>query len=102
MNTADRITLVRQGKPVYNPDTGEHEVKNKTELVVSANVNHLGMDRTVELFGDYSVEVYIVRFDYKSSFEYDYVLYKGKSFRVIQVRQNGTVLYIERDEHVES
>lgn len=100
MNTNDRITLVKQGKPEYDPMIGEHVEQDAEEVIVPANVTDIGMDRSVELFGDFGKEVYIARLDHIPDFQYDYVLYEGKQFKVIKERLRTNVLYIERDEYV--
>lgn len=94
--------MVQQGKPVYDPTVGEHIEKDKVKEIIPCNVNHLGMDRSVQLFGDFSVEVYVVRLDYKPNIRYDYVIYEGEKFKVVKEQLRSNVIYISRDDYAKS
>ncbi|HLR66769.1 MAG TPA: hypothetical protein VK105_06460 [Virgibacillus sp.] len=99
MRFSDRVTFVTQEEGGLDPDTGNHKEGEKITYQIPANINTLGTNRTVELFGELDKEIKVIRLIQPYYERIDYVLINDVK-HVIQKRVNHrrkTVLYVERD-----
>lgn len=98
MRLSDRIVFVNEIiDETYNFDTGEYEGGESTRDSVPCAVSDLGLDRSMQVFGDYSKTRKVVRLLHPYTKPYSYVEYRGKSYQIVASRQDAKVLYIERD-----
>lgn len=101
MRYSDRITFVTESEGGYNPDKGEHD-----EAVISmdtkpCNINSLGVERSVKLFGEIDISVIVARLQrpYLSAFdrvEIPVGIYKGKyNVKNHAPQRANSVFYLE-------
>lgn len=61
MRYSDRISFVTESEGGYNPDEGEHEEAKKTSETKPCNISPIGVDRSVQLFGEIDTSVIVAR-----------------------------------------
>lgn len=97
MRTNDRVTLVKRGKSEYDPILGEEVEQGAERIIVPCRVTDLGIERSVELFGDYTERRMIVRFDRVPMVEFDYLEYQNEEYKLLSETIRGKALYVERE-----
>lgn len=93
-----RLTFIRvTNKRVYNPDLGEYEEGETSDIVRPCTLIDLGVERSMRIFGDYQQtrKVAIIQQPYRQTCHM--VKVDGVVYKVIAVKQNGKVWYLERD-----
>lgn len=98
MRYNDRIVFIDKRDEVYNPDTGEYEAGTVSKETVPCFVMDLGLERSVQLFGDYAKERKVVYIRRQLTKSYHHCEYRGKAYKLITDKQNATVFYLEGDD----
>lgn len=100
MRYNDRIVFIERREGEYNPNIGEYEKGIVSRETVPCFVMDLGLERSIQLFGDYEKERKVVYLRRKLTKIYHLCIYKEKIYRAKVDRQNGTVFYLEGDESI--
>lgn len=75
MRYADRIVFVVKGKSEYDPITHAYTNEPDVKETVCCNVNHLGAEKKVKVFGQIKEDVIIVRFHRPYTKAFDFAEY---------------------------
>lgn len=101
MRYSDRITFVFETEGGYNPDKSEHDEAVITKDVQPCNISPIGVDRSVQLFGEIDTSVIIARLQRPYNKDFNHVeipegQYKGK-YRIKQQvhHRPKSVFYLE-------
>lgn len=73
MRYSDRISFVTEKEGGYNPDTGEHDEAVKTSDVKACNITPIGVERSVQLFGEVDTSIIVARLQRPYNKTFDYV-----------------------------
>lgn len=101
MRYSDRITFVFETEGGYNPDTGNHDEAVITMDIQPCNISPIGVDRSVQLFGEIDTGIIVTRLQRPYHKPISYVeipegQYEGKYRIKEQVRHRPkTVFYLE-------
>jgi len=87
MRFNDKVVFVQEGEETYNPNTGNYDLGEPTEMVEWANVSDSGMERSSMLYGDVKEGALTIRLRYVPPDDYDYIKYKNKKYVVDLFRQ---------------
>lgn len=82
MRYVDRITLVTETEGGFNPNTGNHDKPIRHEDTLPCNLNSVGIDRAVKLFGNIDIAVTVARLQVPYNKPYDYVMLNGERVNV--------------------
>lgn len=77
-----RVTFVTEAEGGFNPVTGNHEEGSLNKTTLPCNISSLGVDRSMQLFGEIDTSVVVVRLQRKHSDPFDYALIDGKAYYV--------------------
>lgn len=97
MRFDERITFMGVGERVWNDDLGDFVTEPIKLDTKACHVSDLGLDRSMQVFGDYSNSRRVVRLERPYNELYDHLMYLGVKYRMVAERLNGAVLYIEKD-----
>lgn len=83
MRYSDRISFITEKEGGYNPNTGEHDEAVKTSDVKACNITPIGVERSVQLFGEIDTGIIVARLQRPYNKVFDYVeipegQYKGE------------------------
>lgn len=98
MRFRSRITFVKKtAKRKYNPDTGQHEGGESSEVSRPCVLLDAGLELSQRLFGGYEEgrKVALVQQPYTADF--DYVMVDGVKYRVKSITRQGRSFVLERD-----
>lgn len=95
MRYDDRMTFIKLGEEVYDPDTSTFIQSDEELATVPCHVSDLGMDRSMAIFGDYKKGRKVVRLENPYIESYDRVEYQDKLWQVTAQRLSDTVIYLE-------
>lgn len=92
-----RITFVSESGGGYNPETGSHDESTIIKYTMACNISNIGVDRSVQLFGEIDTSVVVVRLQRPYTKPFDYALIKGKEHRVKRgiLHDSESVFYME-------
>lgn len=77
-----RIIFVRETEGGLNPSTGNHEEGELIKTTLPCNISSLGVDRSVQLFGEIDTSVIVVRLRRVYDIPFDYALVDDKEYHV--------------------
>lgn len=97
MRFDERITFIGVGERVWNDDLGEFDTEPIKLDTKACHASDLGLDRSMQVFGDYSKSRRVVRLERPYTKVYDHIIYLGVQYRMVADRLDGSVLYIEKD-----
>ena len=101
MRYSDRITFVTESEGGYNPDKGEHDEVVITEDTKPCNINSLGVERSVKLFGEIDIGIIVARLQRPYPYTFDRVeipvgIYKGEyNVKNHAPHRSKSVFYLE-------
>lgn len=98
MRYDDRMTFIKLGEEVYDPETSTFIQSDEELDTVACHVSDLGFERSMAIFGDYKKGRKVVRLENPYIESYDRVEYRGKLWHVTAVRLTDTVIYLEAGE----
>lgn len=101
MRYSDRISFVTETEGGYNPGTGNHDEAKKTFDTLPCNISPIGVERSVQLFGEIDTSIIVARLQrpYHKSFDYVEIpegQYKGE-YRIKErvLHRPKSVFYLE-------
>lgn len=86
MRFDQKIKLVKEGTPIYNPQTGNYDSTEGTEQKLWVNVSDMTEERMSFLFGGLKQGAYTIRLQGQVLRKFDYVEMNGKKYNVNQQR----------------
>lgn len=97
MRYSDRISFVTETEEVYNPRTGEYEGGVFASEVYPCKTSTLGIDRTINLFGQLDINIVVARLQRPFNSAYTYVEINDKRLNVKRhiPHSSGSVFYLE-------
>lgn len=100
MRYADRIVFLKRGAEYYDPDIGEYVGGTNEEFVLPCQVVDLGIEKSVQVFGDYALERKICYLQNPLTVTNATCVYEDKKYKVLTDRQNSKILYLEGDNSI--
>lgn len=100
MRYADRIVFLKKGAEYYDPDIGEYIGGTDEEFILPCQVVDLGVEKSMQIFGDYKLERKICYLQNSLTFMNVVCVYKDKKYKVLTDKQNSKVLYLEGDNSI--
>ena len=82
MRYSDRIVFVTETEGGYNPGTGEHDEVIKTADVKPCNISPIGVERSVQIFGEVDTSIVVARLQRSYDKAFDYVEVSGNRYNV--------------------
>lgn len=82
MRYSDRIVFVTETEGGYNPGTGEHDEATKTIDVKPCNISPIGVERSVQLFGEIDTSIVVARLQRSYDKDFDHVEISGDRYMV--------------------
>lgn len=82
MRFIDRVSIVTESEGGYNPSTGQFDESVQIITKLPCNISQLGVERTVQLFGEMDKTILVVRLQRPYTQPYDYLLIDGKRYNV--------------------
>lgn len=97
MRFTDRITFVTETEGGYNPDTGRFDEAQKIPKTIPCNLSPLGIESTVNLFGNIETSILVARLQRPHREPFDYVEVDGKKMTVKRhiPHRRESVYYLE-------
>lgn len=97
MRYTDRVTFVSESEGGYNPNTGQYDDAVELITKLPCNVSQLGVERTVQLFGEMDKTILVVRLQRPYTASYDYLLVDGTKYNVKRhvPHRRESVFYVE-------
>lgn len=101
MRYSDRISFITETEGGYNPVTGEHDEAERIPDIKSCNVSPVGVERSVQLFGEIDTSIIVARLQRPYNKTFDHVeipegQYKGE-YRIKEhvPHRTKSVFYLE-------
>lgn len=97
MRYTDRLTIVTESEGGYNPTTGVFDDASTVSKELPANISQLGVERTVQLFGELDKTILVARLQRPYRQPYDYCVVDGKKYNVKRhiPHRRESVFYLE-------
>lgn len=97
MRFIDRITFVTETAGGYNPDTGSHDDAVLVESTLPCNISQLGVERTVQLFGQLDKTILVARLQRPYTQPYTHCLVDGEMYNIKRhiPHRRESVFYLE-------
>lgn len=97
MRFVDRVSIVTESEGGYNPNTGQFDDATIVQTEYPCNISQLGVERTMQLFGEMDKTILVVRLQRPYKGAYDYLLVKGKRYNVKRhvPHRRESVFYVE-------
>lgn len=97
MRFIDRVSIVTESEGGYNPSTGQFDESVQTITKLPCNISQLGVERTVQLFGEMDKTILVVRLQRPYTQPYDYLLIDNKRYSVRRhvPHRRESVFYVE-------
>ena len=82
MRYIDRVSVVTESEGGYNPSTGQFDDATVTTQTFPCNISQLGIERTMQMFGEMDKTILVVRLQRPYTQPYDYLLIDSKKYHV--------------------
>ena len=82
---------------VYNPEIGEWVEGEEVKTHKVADVSDIGLELSVQLFGNYESTRKIIRLQKPYTEPFDYLVYKDQKYHHLMTRQRGKSFYVGMD-----
>ena len=89
--------VVGSTEEVYDPETSTYKSGEQIRTEKYANINDLGLEESVKVFGDYNSTRKIVRLQRPYTSKFDHREDQGEKYHIKFKRQENTVFYVEGD-----
>ena len=97
MRYIDRVSVVTESEGGYNPSTGQFDEPVQIITKLPCNISQLGVERTMQLFGEMDKTVLVVRLQRPYTQPYDYLLIDSKRYNIKRhvPHRRESVFYVE-------
>lgn len=96
MRTTDRLIFCTV-EETYDSNLSDYIKVLKELKTIACHVSDLGLERSMQVFGDYEKQRKVARLDQPFREQYDIIKHDGSFWKVVTKRLNGCVLYLEQD-----
>lgn len=96
------VFVLKGGRSRYDPESDKIISSDDVEVIRPCAISDVTLERSKRIFGSYSESRKMVLLQRAFNREYRHVKVDGERYKVAKIEQGGKLLYVERDNRVES